>query len=187
MPFDALSKAIHHWHRAVLEPMTLSQQAYVVLRCLELAQLPAEAVMHWADNAIAAEHTPPPWLLDLSTLTLSRFGDMLRLLQAHGELHRPREVDICILAHQFQCGRISAQAAFSRAFVACCVDYDPKTHPRTSPFEELADLLCELDQCDLARIEDGAWRQRLAGALAECQRESGELAPFVSGFLARHN
>lgn len=164
--------------------MTLPQQAHIVLRCLELARLPTEAAIRWADNAIAAQSVPPAWLYDLSAIDPCRFADVLSLLQQHARAHLPQEVDVCILAHLLQRGSMTTQAACARAFAACFADCDQRRHPRTPPFEKLADLLCELDQLDPAGPDDGDCRRRLTQALAECQRASGELPRFISELYA---
>lgn len=166
-------------HRTV--SLSIPQKAGVALRAVEFGRLPADRLIRWADIAIAAEQSPPQWLLDLSLLDSSRFADMLHLLHQNAERMASREVDVCILAHLFSTGQLSITDLFQRAFSACLIEYDA---PKSEPFEHLADVLCAWDQMDFPDLSQGDWQRRVSEALVECQRACGELPKFLSGLYA---
>jgi hypothetical protein len=161
--------------------MSTPQQAGVVLRALEFGRLPAPAVIRWVDTTIAAEPTPPQWLLDLSLLNPAHFADMLHVLREHAECMESRELDVCILAHLYFACQISIRELFERAFEACITEYEA---PDFAPFNRLADVLCDWDQMGFPDPSQGDLRQRVSEALAECQRACGELPKFVSVLYA---
>lgn len=161
--------------------MSITQQAGVFLRALELGGLPAAHVIRWTDKVIMAEESPPVWLLDLSILDPTRISDMLHLLHEHADHMECRELDIWILAHLFFAGQLAIEELFKSAFQACIMNYDA---PKAEPFERLADILCSWDQLDFPDLNQGDWRERATAALNECQQACGELNNFLSDMFA---
>jgi len=157
------------------------QQAGIALRALEFGELPAQAVVRWADGAIIATERPPPWLIDLSLLDEARLDEMLRLLHQHAERMESREVDVCILAHLFFTGRLPTEQLFRRAFDACYLEYEA---PRSAPVQKLGDILFHWDQAEFPDPNQGHWRLLTSEALVECQRACGDLTQFVSQLYA---
>ena len=162
-------------------PMSIRQQAGIALRAVEFGELPADAVVRWADGVITTEQRPSHWLIDLSLLDSERFDEMLRLLHEHAEHMESRQVDICILAQLFFADRLSTEQLFQRAFAACRVDYKGST---SEPFKQLTRILCEWDQLNVPDLGQAHWRLQISEALVKCQRAYGDLTQFVSQLYA---
>jgi hypothetical protein len=121
--------------------MTSAEETALLLEALEQGFVKADAVIRWADQAIAAAPQPPEWLIDLSTLPKIHTEDVAASLREHAQtLPVRRKIELIALAWQRRL--LSLRDALPRLFKVTILDRMEQLREGEEP---LHDALVEWD------------------------------------------
>ena len=156
--------------------MTRAEETAILLEALEQGFLKPDAVIRWADEAIAASPKPPGWLIDLSALTKVHSEDVAAFWREHAAtLPVRRRTELIAVAWQH--GLLSLRDALPRLSKITILEREGAPEERIE--EPLLDVLVSWDcQEDLDVLPLGLLA-RLAAALSEFLPGAAEIQSFL--------